>query len=97
MLGKVFSKGPEFYERLILSDSSKLDSHKENKKNYQKKIKEIEEKLSDVKKEISKSELIIKGKNLETEEKKLKKYNDEIDIEDLKVQEIIKKIEQVKT
>jgi ssDNA-binding Zn-finger/Zn-ribbon topoisomerase 1 len=97
LLGKVFSKGPEFYERLILSDSSKLDGYKENKKNYPKKIKEIEEKLTDVKKEISKSELIIKGKNLETEEKKLKKYNDEIDIEDLKVQEIIKKIEQVKT
>ena len=97
LLGKIFKKGPEYYENRILVDSSTLDNFKQNKKDYPKEIKDIEQKLSDVKKQISKSELITKGKNLELEEQKLKKFTDQIDIEDLKVQEIIKKIEQVKT
>jgi len=97
IIGKIFKKGPEYYEGRILADSDKLEEYKENKKQYPKEIKEIERKLGDVKKKISKSESLTKGKNLEAEEKKLKKYTDQIDIEDLKVQEIVKKIEQVKT
>ena len=96
-IGKIFQKGPEYYESRILAEASKLEEYKENKKQYPKEINEIERKLGDVKKQISKSETLTKGKNLEAEEKKLKKFTDQIDIEDLKVQEIVKQIEQVKT
>ena len=97
IIGKIFKKGPEFYETKIINDSNKLEGFKDNKKKYPIEIKEIERKLGDVKKQISKSESLTKGKTLQIEEKKLQKFTDLIDIEDLKVQEIIKKIEQVKT
>ena len=96
-IGKIFNKGPEYYQSKILADSNKIDQLKENKNNYPNEIKEIERKLGDVKKQIDKSEKLTKGKTLEAEEKKLQKFTDLIDIEDLKVQEIVKKIEQVKT
>ena len=97
IIGKIFQKGPEFYQSKIIADSNKLDEIKINKKEYPKEIKEIERKLGDFKSLIRKSENLIKGKNLENEEKILKEFNDQIDVEDLKVQEIVKQIEQVKS
>ena len=93
----MFKKGPEFYQSKIISDSNKLEEFKNNKKKFPKEINEIERKLGDVKKQISRSENLTKGKNFDVEEKKLRKFTDQIDIEDIKVQEIVKQIEQVKT
>lgn len=97
VIGKLFKKGPEFYQSKIISDSNKLEEFKNNKKEFPKEINEIERKLGDVKKQISRSENLTKGKNFDVEEKKLRKFTDQIDIEDIKVQEIVKQIEQVKT